>query len=98
MTYLNWPSTHGQAGPDGLTAASASTRSGEPDPFWIFSGGVISSAPVGGSLSRLHQAGKTELLGAMHQIVRRKGRLEGVSLAVVGTDRFDAPSIDVAPC
>jgi hypothetical protein len=28
---------------------SASTRSGEPDPFSIFKGGVIRRAPVGGS-------------------------------------------------
>jgi hypothetical protein len=32
---------------------SASTRSGLPLPFWIFSGGVISTLPVGGSWSRL---------------------------------------------
>ena len=34
-------------------ATNASTRNGLPLPFWIFSGGQISIAPVGGSRSRL---------------------------------------------
>jgi hypothetical protein len=40
----------------------ANTRQGLPEPFVIFSGGVINSAPFGGNSPRLHKLAKPNLL------------------------------------
>ena len=77
-------------------ATSASTRSGLPLPFWIFSGGQISTAPVGGSRSRLAQALQAVAAGAVHVVVARVGRAQVVALAGVGADRLGAEAEHVA--
>src|SRR6218665_25317 len=80
-------------------ATRASTRSGLPEPAWIFSGAATMTAPVGGGggeLGEVAQALQAEFVGPVQEGVARVGQAPGVGLAGVGVDGLHAEAAHVA--
>ena len=78
------------------SSTSASTRSGLPLPFSIFSGGQTSTAPVGRQQVEVGEALQAVAASAVHVVVARVRRPQVEALPGVGADRLRAEAEHVA--